>query len=233
MNRKHLLTAIILNSVITIFVLLGFFMALFDVRLFGDLGKLTPNGNNMFSMFTVDSNILLGIFSIPILVYEILVYIHKKESIPLGLYILKFVGTVGTSLTFLTVMFYLSPLLGSDFYRLFLDGNFFYHLVVPVLGIISFIFFEYDHTKINFKFTFVGITPMVIYAVYYCINAFTHMDENGNIPWEYDVYAFVQKGIGVAIIMIFVMVAFTYLISFLLYLFNNMMNKHHQKENAK
>ena len=89
MNRKHLLTAIILNSVIIALVLVGFFFALFDVHLFGDIGKLTPSSSDMFSKFTVDSNLLLGIFAVPILIYQILVYMNKKDKVPHVLYVLK------------------------------------------------------------------------------------------------------------------------------------------------
>lgn len=230
-KKKMLITQISLNGSIIFLVVLGLIFSLCGVRFFGNIGKLTPDGNNMFTMFTVDSNLLLGAFSIPILIYQILVLKNKKESVPFCAYILKFVGVVGTSLTLLTVLFYLCPILGSNFYKLFLDTNFLYHLVVPVLGIISFIFFEYDYEKsINIKYTFVGIVPMLIYSTYYCINAFSHIDENGNVPWKYDVYAFASKGVGIAIVMVFVMIAFTYLISFLLYLFNKLMWKKHMKE---
>ena len=231
-SKKRLIASIVLNSCIVFFVVLCLFLIIFDVRLFGSLSKLTPDGNNPFAMFTTDSNLLLGLFSIPILVYQILVLTNKRKEVPFFAYILKYVGVVGTSLTLLTVLFYLSPILGSGFYRLFLDTNFFYHLVIPVLGIVSFIFFEYDHYEpISFKFTFVGIIPMVVYSTYYCINAFTHIDENGNIPWKYDVYTFASKGVGMAIVMIFIMLAFVYFISFLLYLFNKLSWKKHLKEN--
>ncbi len=230
-NKQHLIKSIVLNSCIIVFAIVALIMILCKIRLFGDEGNLTPEGTIPFSMFTVDSNLLLALFTIPILVYQILILMNKRKEIPFYAYVLKYIGVVGTSLTMLTVFFYLAPILGSKFYRLFLEHNFFYHLIVPALGIVSFIFLEYDHYEpIKFRFTFLGIVPMLVYATYYVINAFTHMDADGNVPWKYDVYAFVSKGIGIGIVMIFVMIGFVYLISFLLYLSNKLMWKKYFKE---
>lgn len=189
----------------------------------GNAGQLVPNDTNLFSFFTVDSNLLLAIFVVPMIVYQILILLKKREDIPTFAYVLKFIGTVGTSLTLFTVLFYLSPLLGSQFWKLFVNTNLFFHLIVPVLGIVSFIFFEYQK-EIKRYFTYVGVAPMIIYGTWYTINALTHMVD-GLVDSKYDIYGFTAKGMGVAAVAMIVMVLFTYLLSFLLYFFNKKMNE--------
>ena len=217
-KKKTLITSIAINSVIIFLVILGMIFSFTRFYFMGESGKLTPDDSNLFTFFTVDSNLLLALFSVPLLIYEILIVLKKREDIPTFAYILKIVGTVGTSLTLFTVLFYLCPLLGSQFWKLFMNTNLFFHLIVPVLGIVSFIFFEYQK-EIDFRFTFVGIIPMLIYGTYYTINALSHM-EGGSIDSKYDVYGFTAKGLGVTFIVMIGMIGFTYLLSFLLYFFN-------------
>ncbi len=219
MNKKRLITVIVLNSLNVFLIILGLIFSLTDFTFMGSQGRLTPQQTNLFSLFTVDSNLLLCIFSGIILVYQIMILVKKREDIPYFAYILKFIGTVGTTLTLLTVIFYLSPVLGSNWWMLFTNTNLFYHLVCPVIGIVSFLFFENDF-ELSLKKCFIGIIPMLIYSSYYIINAYSHLDENGKIKEGYDVYGFASHGIPASIIVSIMMVASTLLIAFLLLLIN-------------
>ncbi len=76
----------------------------------------------------------------------------------------------------------------------------------------------------NFKCTFLAMLPMVLYAIFYIINVFVHM-ENWTVPIEYDWYGFAQNGaIGMAVSLV-VMLSFTYLISYLTWLLNKKLSK--------
>lgn len=226
MEKRQITISLMLNSVIVFLVMLGTFFSIFNFSFMGINGELVAEKHNMFTFFTIDSNILLGVFSLVLLIYEILYMVKKIDNIPRFTYILKYIGTVGTSLTLLTVLFYLIPIVGSQFYKLFVDSNLFFHLIIPVLAVISFVFFEFRN-DIKFYFTFIGVIPMGLYSIYYCINAFSHM-KDGKIPSVYDVYGFAQKGLGATFIVLIMMILFTYLISYLLYFFNRLIAKKHQ-----
>ena len=98
------------------------------------------------------------------------------------------------------------------------NSNLFFHLLVPVLSIITFIFFERNN-KLTFKYSFYGLIPMVLYAVYYIINILVHM-HNGKVSPKYDWYWFVQQGVWTAFMVVPIIVLITYIISVVLWRIN-------------
>jgi len=70
-----------------------------------------------------------------------------------------------------------------------MNSNFFFHFIIPVLCILSFVFFERPETKIKFKYSLTGIIPMVLYSIYYTTNILLHL-ENGKPTNRYDLYGF-------------------------------------------
>ena len=91
------------------------------------------------------------------------------------------------------------------------NSNLFYHLIIPVLSIITFVFFE-KNNKINFKDTLYGLLPVIVYSFFYVTNILIHM-ENGKVSPIYDWYWFVQNGVWTIIIVGSLMLLITYLIS--------------------
>ena len=191
-------------------------------------GSLTPDTTSLFAYFTVDSNLLLMVVSIPILIFEILMLKNKRDNIPSIIYILKYIGTCAVALTFATIAFIFVPMFGLDFWKLYTNNNLIFHLVVPVISIITVIFFENEGIN-KFKQTFLGIIPAGIYAIYYTINVYAHMRHDGTVPPEYDIYNFTAAG-EIGIIISFIgMLLLAYLMAFLIYLFANIVRKRKKK----
>lgn len=176
----------------------------------------------MFKFFTVDSNIFMGIAALILAIEEYKLLNGKIKEIDIHKYILKLMATAGVGLTFFTVFLYLGPISDGGIYSMLLNSNLFFHLIIPVLSIINFIFFE-NTDKLKIKHSLYGLIPMILYSVFYMINVFMHV-ENGNVAVEYDWYWFVQNGIWSCIIVIPVIFIFTFLISLGLYKFNNKFN---------
>ena len=231
--NKRLITSLVFNSLIVILVLMCTIFIFANFNFMGIEGDLTPENTNAFSYFTVDSNIILGIFSGILVVAEIMVLTNKRKEIPLFVHVLKFVGTTATTLTLLTVLIAFGPQTGSEFWRLFVNNNLFFHLIVPLLAIISLVFFEYD-AALTFKHTFFGAIPAFIYSIYYSINVLSHMDADGNVPRRYDPYGFAQGGIGEIIMTYIIMLIAAYLagvgLYFLMMLITKLMQKRVNKE---
>ena len=183
-----------------------------------ETSSLTARNIEVFRFFTVESNILMGIIALIFAIFEIKVLTKKRELIPSKLYILKLVFTVGVVLTMLTAALFLAPSSKNGYFSLFTNSNLFYHFVIPLLSLITFVFFE-GTDKIKFKYTFAGIIPMFLYGIFYCINVFTHL-ENGAVSPIYDWYGFVKNGVGDVFFVIPVILGATYLISYLLWEFN-------------
>ena len=218
--------SMLLNLIIVILTVIGTYCMLNGIEFMGHEDSLSATKIEMFRFYTVDSNVLMGIVSLLFLTSEIQILRCKKEKVSRLLYILKLIGTVGTSLTFLTVVLYLGPISKNGMLSMFLNANLFFHLITPVLSIITFVFFE-NTDSLKFKDTFIGASTMVVYAIFYVINVLLHV-ENGKVSTAYDWYWFVQNGVWTMVIVLPFMLLFTYLISFVLWKINNIFLKREQ-----
>lgn len=183
-------------------------------------GVLSAPRLSTLKYFTIDSNILMGIFALIAAFDQGRVLRGKKDEVSDEIYVLKLFGTVGVTLTMLVTIFFLGPTIGRTygFFSLFEKSNFFLHLANPVLSIIIFLCFE-KSTKIAFRHTFTGTIPMVLYAVYYVSETVRHM-ENGVIAKGYDWYGFFFLGIKSAFIVLPILFIITWLISAVLWRLN-------------
>lgn len=211
--------ALILNIIIVIFVVMASIMMFIGYKFMpGEEIVLESSKIGMFKFFTVDSNILMGIISFIFIIYDIKLLNGKIKEIPKSIYIWKLMATTGVTLTFLVVFSYLGPLAGS-MYKMIMNSNLFFHLIVPVLSMTTFILFE-KNNKLSFKYSFFGLIPVIIYGLLYLINVLMHM-ENGVVSPIYDFYWFVQNGVWTTIIVIPIMIIIAYTISFVLWKLNN------------
>lgn len=171
--------------------------------------------------FTVDSNIITFIVSIIVIIDIILAIKNKKEDISNLSYILSLISAVGVSLTMFVTVFFLEPSVAPTMgiFALFMGPNFFLHLVNPILSIITFTLFMKTN-KVKFIHTFTSLIPIVIYAIYYSIETFIHIDSNGVIMEGYDWYGFLSFGINYVYIVIPLILLISYGISFGLWKLN-------------
>lgn len=207
----------ILNIIIVIMVIGASIMMFTGFRFMPGKIILESNKLGMFKFFTVDSNLFMGIISLIFAIFEIRLLKGSINEIPKYMYILKLMATTSVTLTFIVVFAYLGPLVGN-IYLMILNSNLFFHLLVPVFSMITFIFFERNN-KMSFKYSFYGLIPVIMYGLYYLINVLIHMD-NGIVLPEYDFYYFVQNGIWTAIVVVPVMFIISYTISLILWGFN-------------
>lgn len=217
---KKIKVSLILNIII---VLLVIFATIFMFTGF----KFMPGGSllevskvEMFKFFTVDSNILMGIVSLIFIIYEKKLLKNKIKEIPKKVYILKLIATSGISLTFITTSFFLAPTYG--FYAMFNNSNLLFHLVVPVLSIITYIFFEKHDNK--YKYAILGIIPMFLYSIFYTTNILINLN-NGGLTFKYDFYGFLQGNLNNIYLVIPVIYLISYIISILLVFGNRKIKK--------
>ena len=202
--------SLISNIVIVLMVIFATWMMFTGFTFMGESMVLSSSKQSMFKFYTVDSNVLMGIVS-SIFIY----YLVKNKEIPRWLYSLKLLGTVGVALTFFTVVFYLAPTTKYGFLSMFLNANLFYHLLVPLLSMITFECFEKTNT-LDMKDVFFGMSSMILYGIFYVFNVFTHM-ENGHVSYLYDWYFFAQGGVLGCIIVFSIILVITFLISYFLW----------------
>ena len=159
--------SVCLNLFIILTVIFSTVSLFMGFHFMGQSGLFEPLGLKSFKYFTVDSNILAALVSIIYLIY-ILNPANKSHKLSILMYVLKLAATTGVTLTMLVTVFFLAP--GAEhYYDLFLNTNFFMHLLTPLLCIITFVFFE-PVEKNSFLLSFTGIIPMLLYALYYIPN---------------------------------------------------------------
>lgn len=197
-----------------------------DVRLTGSGG--TSSGADSLKFYTVLSNIVATFISGAACVRDYLFLKGKKGQFTKKFFALKLAGTTGVALTFLIVIVYLAPFNADGFFSMFYNSNLFFHLLIPILSIIVFVFFE-NRSDIDFHYTFVSVIPTLVYGLFYAVNAALHTSEGKIIP-EYDWYRFFYGGVWTAITIYFVILCLTYSISFLLWKFNRKLSKNKKQQ---
>ena len=218
---KQVKTSLVLNILIVILVLLGSIFMFTGFNFMGVSRLLSADHTQMFKFFTVDSNILVGIISFILIIYECMYINYKIDKIPNWVYILKQMATVGVTLTFLVTLLYLAPTAKTGFLSLYTNTNLFFHLIVPLLAMISYIFYERYNNLL--RYALLGVIPMFIYSIYYVINIMIHI--NASNIYLYDFYGFTGGKINNIIIVYPIMILITYIISLILTKLNNRFSK--------
>lgn len=203
MNKKTYTTLnLISDFLIFALMITGFFIMFFTAK----NNVLASKGFSSLKYFTVQSNIFMGLTALISAIFIIM----KRESVLVT--VLKYIATVAVTLTFMTVMVYLGPAYGYG--MMFNGANLIFHLLLPVLSILHFLFLEPKLKEFKFRNTLYALIPLLIYGTFYLINVGYH---GGERNLDYDWYWFAAKGMGLGIVVMFLMIGLTYLFSLALY----------------
>lgn len=113
----------------------------------------------LYRYFTVLSNLFCAAAAVAVVITWLVC-----GALPLWVVLFKYVGTVAVSVTLLTVFLFLAPVSG-EWKKLLSGADLFWHLVCPLLAIVSFCVFE--HTRFVFVWTLLGVLPVFLYGVFY------------------------------------------------------------------
>lgn len=204
MKKKNI--SILLNGLIILFTIIGIIFMILGINFMGKSKLLIANNISVLKFFTVDSNILIGLTS--------LIYLLSKKKSTTFLSILKLVATTSITLTFLVTALYLVPMNFHLFFDFYKNSNLFFHLITPILSIITYLFFD-EVKKIKKSYLTWNLLPVFLYSNFYLTNVLTHMKKN-KISYEYDFYGFMIGGIKSIIIVIPLILFLTFFIGLLL-----------------
>lgn len=161
---------------------------------------LAVKGIYSLRYFTVQSNMLLGAILVIALPFDVSLLLGKRNESPLPIRVLNLVGTIGTTITMLTVLFFLGPTMGYAF--MFSEANLLFHLLIPIAGLIRVIFFEGEGDSPKWQVSFFGLIHLFGYGLFYLFNVAIH---NGYGQTDYDWYGFGTNGLGIAILTFVIM----------------------------
>ena len=164
-NRRKCLITLVFSAAVVICSCVGVVMNLttLEDQNFDHMGIQT------FCMFTVNSNIFMGIAMFLTLPYTIDGLRNKYFRLPDWLVRLLFVAATALSLTFVVSLCILAPVKG--FVLIFTGSRFFLHGLCPILAIIVFCFVLKD-LRLTFASTLLSLIPVLVYAcIYYMLVA--------------------------------------------------------------
>ena len=166
---------------------------------------LTAIGLYSLKYFTVLSNLLLGAAS---LVYAVFLvrFLRTGSAVPRWAHLLKFMATVATTVTLMTVLLFLGPVLG--YAPMFVGANLWFHLIVPVAAIVEFVLFDVSH-GLAFRETLLGVAPTLLYGIGYCGNIL--LNGVGEFSNTNDWYGFTMWGVQYMPVVFAVMLLATWL----------------------
>lgn len=167
----------------------------------------------LFAYYTQDSNIFGMISS---LVYVVTGYAgFRAGDYKASEFVAKFryMATCCMCLTFLVVIFVLTPLAGFKWFPwyLFHGANLFYHTICPILSFISFVFFE-DIPNLRFKNSAINAIPTVLYAIVTII-----LNATGKLYGPYPFLLVREQSILMSVIWFIVIVGGSWVIAILIY----------------
>ena len=154
-------------------------------------GFLESPGLRSLKYYTVLSNFLEALTSI---IWLIAFFSKRPLKIPDRF---KFFSTVAIGVTFTVVAAFLGPIYGYK--RLYEGSNLWYHLLVPLSGLLEFVIF--NETKMRIKDAFLSTISVWVYGLIYILNNI--INGTGTWPDTNDWYGFLNWGWGVGILIFF------------------------------
>lgn len=211
MNKRQKF-ALAFNIIILALVIFGSVLSFAEIQFFST--KAYDHGYRLLKFFTLQSNILAGVTSL-LYIFYLVREVKKQKAIPKWVNILRYIASIDLIITFLVVALFLGFIAEDGYFSLYLNANFLFHFLVPILTVVSFIFFE-KKPVFRFRDTFLGLTHLFLYAIFYTVNVFAHMHD-GVVEIEHDWYAFAHYGTGLMFAFAVGVIGIGYLASFALY----------------
>ena len=164
MNKKQRISSLVLNAVIIAAVIVSASLS-FVLESVED--GIKPNWTTIL-YFTVLSNIVLAVASIATIVDIAKSWKQDKFTLNKHIFIFKYIATTGTTLTFLVVLLILLPGVSTmEKYKnihLYRNEQAMLHLVIPLIGLFTFIFTEYSTTPAKWTFA-LSFTEGLVYLI--------------------------------------------------------------------
>lgn len=218
-KNKKMIISFIINILLSIMTVNAIIMSIIGFKfMYGYEPYPELIGVPIFSYYTVQSNVFMGIVSFVFAIREYQILRGIKKEIPLAHYIFKMVATVAVSLTFFVVFAIFGFMSKGGHIPLLRNSYLFFHLIIPVMSILNYVIFEKTNI-IKFKYIFYGLLPTFLYEIYYTINILMNM-KNGTVSLRNDWYPFAQNDLLRTILVAPMMLGITFCLSLVIWKLN-------------
>lgn len=214
-SKRRLICALFYDGLIALSATLGVLFTVFHIYFMANAGRLTEAP--FFVTFTGLSNVAMGLVALGCFFVRL---VRRDSQLPAWLFIVRMVVVAHIAITFLITAAYLAPSVGADWWRLYINGSLFNHLLTPLLSILGFLLLQ-RQSSIRFLHCLYSLIPMGAYGTFYFIRAYTHVDASGHIDLYYDIYGLARWGMGATLGLMAGFLALSFLLTSLLFLQNH------------
>ncbi len=207
----------LLNCLIVAMVAFSAYAMFTNFNFMSEEGAFQSEGFKMFRFYTIDSNVLMGFCSLIMAIAEGRVLLGYTAELSSAVYTIKLMGTSTVMLTFLVTAFFLVPQFEHPIF-LYVNSNLFFHGVVPIVALLSFVLFERG-TGLSISATYIAVLPTILYAVFYVTQIYRHLD-HGKVDPAYDFYNFTFGKKEILPIVAVIVVLIAYAIGAVIWLLN-------------
>ena len=161
MKRLLLYLSLFLNGA-------NFFLIMIPMMILAFDGTKSYGGYGIYILvyFTVDSNLLAAAASLAVSAAALRRLRKPERPYPRCVGLFKLLGTTAVSVTMSTILFWLGP--PDDFVGAFDNVSLYFHLIAPLLAIVTYIFCD-RHEPLPFRYTFFSVLPTALYGTYYAV----------------------------------------------------------------
>ncbi len=164
MKNKKVIVSMCLKIVIVVMAFLGIASNMFTTGEYM-IGHLS------FLFFTIQSNFLMALVAIVLIVFDIIKLKGIKKELPRWLYYLKFAATTAVILTLIVFWAFLAWTMEPSY--LYSVGNLTLHTIVPIVAVVEYIIFTNDYKTTKF-----GLASSLIFPLAYFVFAVILMAAN-------------------------------------------------------
>ena len=139
----------------------------------GQLGE-NMSGLGCLKAFTLDSNIWMGICALIAAIFLLQDMSGRKRTDEKLVDRLYLTGTAAVTITFLTVLFFLAPMMAmrsgiKGFFTSYAGFMFFFHFLNPIAAVAGLLIHKSEY-KYTTKDCVIAMLPVVLYSIIYLIN---------------------------------------------------------------
>ena len=176
--------------------------------------------SDIFRYFTTLSNMLTALAAAFIIPYAVNGIRKKRFVYPKWLAMFHYMGTIGTTITFLFVMIFILPL-NQEF--AVGGANLFLHVICPLAVLVSFFLVESGY-RYTIKETFICLIPFFIYVILYLVMVVFLGKANGGWEDMYYLVTYVPPYVTLPIVL-----AFAWLVAFAIRKIYNTLSERRQR----
>lgn len=175
--------------------------------------------------YTEDSNLLALAASI-LMTASILVRLRSGTEVPYWVRLLRFMATCCLAVTFFTVVFILTPMVGVENWRyMLLEGNSLYlHFLCPLIAMFLLVFLETEPV-LNWKCIIWSLIPTFVYGVILAVLNILRI-----VDGPYPFLRVYEQSVLMSVFWIIIMQSGAFMIAFLLWVFNRLAGKVSRKK---